>query len=136
MRTLGDMAWLNRYIGVPYVFGGRDMNGLDCYGLVKLIYLNHYGHVLPDWTTDVLNMRVRASEFENTVTSGDFTQKDEPEDGDLVICYRTKAAHHMGIYYAGGVIHCVDGIGTIYEPLPRFRRNYTNIIFGEWHPCP
>ena len=134
MRTLGDMSWLNEYIGIPYVFGGRDTDGLDCYGLVKIIYQKEYGETLPDWLTDVSDLRVRNEEFTKAITSGDFVEMEVPKDGDFVVCYRTRAAHHMGLYFAGGVIHCVDGIGVVYEPLPRFQANYTNVIFGEWTP--
>ena len=42
MRNVGDLSWLNRYIGKPYKYGGRDMEGLDCYGLVKVIYNDRY----------------------------------------------------------------------------------------------
>ena len=52
MRSMGDLSWLNRYIGKPYKYGGRDVTGLDCYGLVKLIYKEQYNQNLPDWTTD------------------------------------------------------------------------------------
>ena len=37
-------SWLNKYIGMPYVAGGRDMDGADCYGLVcKLIVRDFRG---------------------------------------------------------------------------------------------
>lgn len=135
-RSIGDASWLNDYIGIPYQFGGRTREGLDCYGLVKLIYSEQYDEALPDWVTDVIDMRVRHREFENAITSGDFIQKDEPIEGDFVICYRARAAHHMGLFYAGGVIHSVDGSGVVFEPLSRFSKQYTKLTYGEWHPCP
>ena len=49
MRTLGDLCWLNTYIGIPYVFGGRDHKGVDCYGLIKLLFTEQYDEALPDW---------------------------------------------------------------------------------------
>jgi len=134
MRSIGDMAWLNEYIGIPYVFGGRTREGLDCYGLVKLIYQEQYAETLPDWQTDVLDLKVRDSEFAKAVTGGEFKEKRPPDDGDFVICYRTRAAHHLGLFFAGGVIHCMDSIGVVYEPLPRFQQQYTRLVFGEWHP--
>ncbi|MCL1123608.1 C40 family peptidase [Shewanella surugensis] len=29
------MHWINSYMTCPYVDGGRDLNGLDCWGLVR-----------------------------------------------------------------------------------------------------
>lgn len=136
MRTLGDMSWLNQYIGMPYKFGGREPRGVDCYGLVKLVYEEQYNEILPDWSTDEINLRVISKEITGAVGGGEFTQRDEPRDGDFVVCYRAKAAHHLGLYFSGGVLHCIDGIGVVYEPLHRFEANYTKVIFGEWHPCP
>lgn len=43
------MSWHNRYVGVPFVDGGRDMAGLDCWGLVRLIYADQLGITLPSY---------------------------------------------------------------------------------------
>ena len=134
MRTLGDMDWLNDYIGIPYEFGGRAITGLDCYGLVKLIYHNEYGLVLPDWVVDTVNLREVNRTISSVVTSGDFDKIDIPNDGCFVIAYRNKAACHIGLHYAGNVIHAAEGIGVIYQPLYKFKADYVRVEFGEWHP--
>ena len=135
MRTLGDMAWINQYIGIPYEPGGRSKDGVDCYGLVKLVYCDQYGELLPDWATQDMSLKVMGKEISGVVDGGDFEYRDAPMDGDFVICYRTRSAHHIGLYYAGSVLHCIDGIGAVFEPLSRFKRNYTKVVYGEWNPC-
>lgn len=43
------MNWTEKYIGLPYKELGRDKNGVDCYGLCKLIYKNELNIDLPDY---------------------------------------------------------------------------------------
>jgi cell wall-associated NlpC family hydrolase len=129
------MRWLNDYIGIPYVVGGRDFDGVDCYGLVKLVYAMEYSETLPDWLTDQMDMREKAKSIESAVTSGEFTAVENPKDGDFVICYRAKAAHHLGLYYAGSVLHAYEGNGVVFEPVDRFRRAFPTLVFGEWKPA-
>jgi cell wall-associated NlpC family hydrolase len=38
----------SNYIGIPFAYGGRDHNNLDCYGLVMLLYKEVHGIELPD----------------------------------------------------------------------------------------
>lgn len=42
------MTVLDRYMAIPYVDGGRDMEGCDCWGLLRLIYADHLNIVLPE----------------------------------------------------------------------------------------
>lgn len=135
MRSLGDLRWLNEYIGIRHLHGGRNpREGVDCYGLVKLVYDQEYGIVLPDWVTDEFDLRGRSQIIGSVVCSGDFTEMEEPHDGSFVICYRSRAAHHVGLHYGRGVLHCQRGIGSVYEPLSRFQEQFSKVVFGEWHP--
>lgn len=134
MRSLGDLQWLHDYIGIPYQINGRNRKGLDCYGFVKLIYSEQYQLTLPDWLIDEIDFKGTAETIDSVVCSGEFTEVERPRDGDFVICYRTKLAHHVGLFYGGGVIHCTNGTGVVYEHLSKFQRRYVRVIFGEWRP--
>ena len=41
----------SKYIGLKYKLKGRESSGLDCYGLVYLIYKEEKGIVLPDFNS-------------------------------------------------------------------------------------
>lgn len=135
MRTLGDLGWINDYVGIPYVSLGRTRRGVDCYGLIKLVYEQEYGEELPDWHPDShFNLQDRGKTIEQIVTSGEFTEVEHPKDGDIAVCYRTKAAYHLGLYFGGGVLHAAEGVGVVYEPRRRFDAMFVKVVYGEWRP--
>ncbi len=39
--------WVGHYIGVPFKEHGREINGLDCWGLVRIVLLEQFSIVLP-----------------------------------------------------------------------------------------
>ena len=42
-------AWVADYVGLPFRERGRDRDGCDCYGLVRLIWRERAGLELPDY---------------------------------------------------------------------------------------
>lgn len=134
MRSLGDCQWVHDYVGIPYVACGRGWDGVDCYGLLKLVYSEEFGiDDLPDWLIDPIDLKSVHTKIDDVVASGSFTETDNPKDGDIVVCYRTRAAHHVGVYIAGSVLHAVKG-GVTCQHLSKFKRNYVRVVIGEWKP--
>ena len=43
-------SWSSKYSGIPFVTRGRDAKGLDCWGLIKLIYQQELGIQIEDFS--------------------------------------------------------------------------------------
>jgi cell wall-associated NlpC family hydrolase len=78
-----------RYLGVTYVFGGTTPSGLDCSGLVYLVY-QELGVQLP-----------RTSRLQYQV--GQVVEREDLREGDLVFFNTTgQGVSHVGIYLEDG----------------------------------
>jgi peptidoglycan DL-endopeptidase LytE len=78
-----------RYLGVTYVFGGTTPSGLDCSGLVYLVY-QELGVQLP-----------RTSRLQYQV--GEVVSREDLREGDLVFFDTTgQGVSHVGIYLEDG----------------------------------
>lgn len=89
--------YLERWLGVPYVWGGTTVSGVDCSGLMQNIYRRCFNYLLPKHSLDQRNI-------------GNLTL--EPKKGDLAFFRFTdvdrKTIGHVGIVIdAGGkkVLH-------------------------------
>jgi cell wall-associated NlpC family hydrolase len=88
-----------KYIGVPYVYGGRSPRGFDCSGLALYVYKQHGVKLPPTSKTQA--------------KAGKPVKKKELLPGDLVF-FRTSTlggVGHVGIYIGGGQFIHAPGTG-------------------------
>lgn len=94
------MSWLSRYVGIPFKSQGRDFSGVDCWGLVWLIYKHELGIDLPEYgdisATDL-------AEVAKNITEGyaiePWVDINRPSEFDVVVMhfYGTRRVGHVGI---------------------------------------
>jgi cell wall-associated NlpC family hydrolase len=94
-----------KYLGVPYVWGGESPDGFDCSGLVSFVYSN-LGVGLPRTARDQQGV-------------GNAVSRDALRPGDLV--FFGDPAHHVGIYVGGGAMINAPYTGAVvrYDPIDR-----------------
>ncbi len=109
-RASEIIAEAEKYIGIPYVYGGTTPDGFDCSGFVKYVF-NKFGITLK---------RVSRDQYAYNGTS---VAKNDLQPGDLVFFGTGGYVSHVGIYAGGGqMIHspstgksiCYTSINTNY----------------------
>lgn len=129
---------LDQYIGLPYREGARGPDAYDCYGLVAEVYRAGRGILLPDWYQDAPGpqaaSRAIAAAVAGEVDGGRSLQVDEPVDWDIAVVGSNRRPHHVGIVFAGGVLHAARAFGSTWHRLPRFMSIYPRTEFYRWQP--
>ena len=110
----------NKYIGIPFVDGGRDESGADCWGLTKILYLDLFGVELPDYTVSAMDTLSVIDSMERDKKL--WHKIERPEIGSLVtMAIHPKHQHmtnHVGVYVGKGMfIHTQARTGCILTKL-------------------
>lgn len=107
-----------KYIGIPFLEKGRDATGLDCWGLVRLIYKQEYNINLPSFATDyTLSDDDRIGELFAQYKEG-WEVLDNPQPGSAVIFRMFGTESHIGVVVDNSrFIHVREGRDTVIESL-------------------
>ena len=95
------MSFWGKYIGVPFVDGGRDLAGFDCWGAIWLAYRER-GIELPDYgEISALDLRRVAREIEGGQEA--WQPVETPREFDVVLLrlYNRRWIGHVGLMVDG-----------------------------------
>lgn len=107
-------GWWNDYVGLPYREKGRERSGLDCWGLVRLVYAEQLGIVLPCLADDYA---AGASELV-AMQREQWRETPLPRSGDLVLCRIEGDESHVGVVTQPGFfLHVREGRDAVIERM-------------------
>ena len=110
-------SFIDDWEGTKYQLGGLSKRGIDCSGLVYLIYRDIYGKEVPRMTSQQVEIIKR--KYENQLKEGDLVFFD----------FDGKKFSHVGVYLQNGYyVHASTRRGVMLEKL---RNPYTYKYFSR-----
>ncbi len=108
--------WANNYVGIPFKYKGRTKDGLDCWGLVRLIYINEYDITLPSFSTEYEDADYdRISDLIAQYKEG-WEQVETPSVGSIVLFRVMGEETHVGVALSDThFIHAREGYDSAIE---------------------
>ena len=118
---------INDFIGIPYLAGGRDFKGCDCWGLVTLYYREALGLELPDYKISPEDFKIIDKKISGLWGGSGYKRIDRPVENCLVLM-------RLG-NFRGGINHI--GIWKGSKILQAYEKTASNLVTASsplWRP--
>lgn len=95
----------NRYVGIPWRQHGRDTQGCDCWGLVRLVYAEQLGLELPSYAGDYVDTQERevlSRLIEDGRDAGPWREVEKASPGDVLLFRVGALTTHVGLAMSRG----------------------------------
>ena len=106
-------AWCASYIGIPFADHGRHRKtGVDCYGLLWLIYRDELQIELPSYEEVYDQIRGEEKTISQHIVEAEqhWLRVDQPNSFDVVVLRVAGLPLHLGVVAAPGLmIHTIKG---------------------------
>lgn len=108
-------------MAVPFVDGGRDMTGIDCWGLVRWVYRENLGVELPDYgEISATELRRIAREVTGAWDTDPWHMVLDPQRFDVVVMrlYSSNIVAHVGVMVDDtSLLHIERASGACIVPI-------------------
>lgn len=105
------------YVGIPFKEKGRDRNGCDCWGLVRLVLAERYGFDLPDLSDGYATTKDAAAIvglYDGEKSNWRKVEQGQP--GDVLVLRIKGRPTHVGLVIGEGrFLHVDRGIDATIE---------------------
>lgn len=116
---------MTRFVGIPYLRGGRDFSGCDCFGLLKLYYAEVLHIELPD-VCDAEIARI-AELFEKIDTLRALSTAFRMTEGD-VITFDFNGERHVGVAVSSTrFLHNLNCAGSVISRISDYKLFVTGV---------
>jgi cell wall-associated NlpC family hydrolase len=125
--------WARKYVGIPYVHSGRTTKGIDCLGLLYLIYSDDFGYDLPDYNNYThSDYSTIESVFKTNISQ--WERIEWPEVGCLIMFNIAGHTTHLGVFVGDGrFIHALDGSDCTIERVDSIKWRGRIEGFYKWN---
>lgn len=117
-------TWTSKYVGIPFVDGGRDSLGCDCWGLVRLVYQYELGIALPLYgEISAEDLAAVSSEVSSKYSVEPWLEvsRDAVAPFDVVVMrfYGSRSIGHVGVIcpYTTSILHTEKPVSAVLVPL-------------------
>ena len=118
------VALARSLVGTPFRINGRTPDGLDCVGLVALLF-GKQNDIAGHYPLRTIRTDIWTTQLDQILTRRDGT----PQPGDVLLLSPSPLTCHLGLWTGNSVIHADARLRRAVEtPAP-----LTWPILGAWH---
>lgn len=126
--------WSRSYVGLPQRDHGRDRDGVDCWGLVKLVYAERLSIDLPSYDECYTSVDEHA-EIAAAISSGRaeaaWVRVDDAREFDVAVFRAGRYESHVGLVAVPGqILHVMGKCASVIEPAASPR--LSSRLVGYW----
>jgi cell wall-associated NlpC family hydrolase len=121
-----EPCWCARYIGLPFRSLGRDQSGLDCWGMVYLVYREVFAHEVPQYADygDAYDIEEIGALIRGEIVTR-WREVSHERLGDVILLRVKGQPCHVGVVIARGkFLHSFEGTQSCVE-------RYDNLKWGR-----